>query len=97
MPDVREVYETITSQKPPAPGAFERQQKRQVRSARNKRIAAFAVAGVIALGAVALILDARTERHANRPVNEPSTPVRQPSPLLPARPTPSSSISTRAR
>jgi hypothetical protein len=50
MPDVREVYEMITKQKPPEPGALERQQKRQVRAARNSKIGAFAV--VVAIGLV---------------------------------------------
>jgi hypothetical protein len=54
MPDVREVYEMVTKQKPPEPGALERQQRRQVRSARNKRMGAFAIAAVI--GAVAIVL-----------------------------------------
>ena len=56
MPDVREVYEMITKQKPPEPGALERQQKRQVRSARNKKIGAFVVAAVIGVLAIVLIL-----------------------------------------
>jgi hypothetical protein len=56
MPDVREVYEMITQQKPPEPGALERQQKRQVRSARNKKIGALAVAAAIGVLAIVLIL-----------------------------------------
>jgi hypothetical protein len=56
MPDVREVYEMITKQKPPEPGALERQQKRQVRSARNKKVGAFAVAAAIGVVAIVLIL-----------------------------------------
>jgi hypothetical protein len=55
MPDVREVYEMVTKQKPPEPGALERQQKRQVRAARNRRYGAFAVAAVIGVVAVAVI------------------------------------------
>ena len=47
MPDVREVYEMVTKQKPPEPGALERQQKRQVRTARNRKIGAFVVAAAI--------------------------------------------------
>ena len=56
MQDVREVYEMITQQKPPEPGALERQQKRQVRSARNKKIGALAVAAAIGVLAIVLIL-----------------------------------------
>ena len=48
MPDVREAYEMITKQKRPEPGALERQQKRQVRAARSKKIGAFAVAAATA-------------------------------------------------
>jgi hypothetical protein len=56
MPDVREVYEMVTKQKPPEPGALERQQRRQVRTARNRKIGAFVVAAAIGLAAVVLIL-----------------------------------------
>ena len=56
MPDVREVYEMVTKQKPPEPGALERQQKRQVRTARNRKIGAIGVAAAIAVLAVVLIL-----------------------------------------
>jgi Tol biopolymer transport system component len=73
MPDVREAYEMITKQKPPEPGALERQQKRQVRAARNKRIAAFAVAAAIGLAAVALILETRGGQNTRTPANQPST------------------------
>jgi hypothetical protein len=72
MPDVREVYEMITKQKPPEPGALERQQKRQVRSARNKKIGAFVVAAVIALAAVVVILETRPGEDAPTPANQPS-------------------------
>jgi len=56
MPDVREVYEMVTKQKPPEPGALERQQRRQVRTARNRKIGAFVVAAAIGLVAVVLVL-----------------------------------------
>ena len=52
MPDVREVYEMVTKQKPPEPGALQRQQKRQVRTARNRKVGAFAIAAAIGLAAV---------------------------------------------
>lgn len=56
MPDVREVYEMVTKQKAPEPGALERQQKRQVRTARNRKFGAIAVAAAIGLVAAVLIL-----------------------------------------
>lgn len=77
MPDVREVYEMVTKQKPPGPGALERQQKRQVRTARNRKVAAFGVAAVIALVAAVLILvTVPGDERAATPADEP--PVAEP-------------------
>jgi Tol biopolymer transport system component len=73
MPDVREVYEMITNQKSSEPGALERQQKRQVRAARNRRIGAFAVAAAIGLAAIAVVLETRTGQDARTPTDQPST------------------------
>lgn len=67
MPDVREVYEMVTKQKQPEPGALERQQKRQVRSARNKKVAAFAVAAAIGVLAIVLILRTHPGLHTTTP------------------------------
>jgi hypothetical protein len=72
MPDVREVYEMVTKQKPPAAGALERQQKRQVRTARNRKFGAFAIAAAIGLVAVVLIVANRPEQDTTTPANEPS-------------------------
>lgn len=79
MPDVREVYEMVTKQKPPEPGALQRQQKRQVRAGRNKRIGALAVAAAIGLVAVVLIL-------ANRPTGKVETPAAAPTTVYPVDP-----------
>jgi hypothetical protein len=84
MPDVREVYEMITKPKPPEPGALERQQKRQVRAARNKKIGAFAVAAAIVVAAVVLILEIRGGQHVVRPGKTPLTPSNEPSRVIPA-------------
>jgi Tol biopolymer transport system component len=73
MPDVREVYEMITKPKQPEPGALERQQKRQVRAARNKKLGAFAVAAAIAVAAVVLILETRGGRDTGTPAHQPTT------------------------
>jgi hypothetical protein len=54
MPDVKEVYEMVTKQKPSDPGALERQRTRQIRTMRNRKIGAFAVAA--AIGAVAIVV-----------------------------------------
>jgi hypothetical protein len=59
MPDVREIYQMVTTQKPPEPGALERQQRRQVRAARNQKIGAFAVAAAIGVAAIVLFVATR--------------------------------------
>jgi hypothetical protein len=74
MPDVREVYEMVTKHKPPEPGALERQQKKQVRSARKQKIGAFAVAAAIGVAAVVVILATRGGQDAITPA-EPGTDV----------------------
>jgi hypothetical protein len=71
MSDVQEVYEMITKHKPPEPGALERQQKRPVRSARNEKIGAFAVAAAIGVTAVVLILANRGGQNTTTPLDAP--------------------------
>lgn len=65
MTDVQEVYEMVTKQKPPEPGALERQHTRQVRTARNRKVGAIAVAAAIGLAALIAVLsnvgDAETQ------------------------------------
>jgi hypothetical protein len=56
MTDVQEVYEMVTKQKPPEPGALERQHTRQVRMARNRKVGAIAVAATIGLVALIAVL-----------------------------------------
>lgn len=73
MPDAKEVYEMITKQKPPEPGALERQQKRQVRAARNKRNGAFAMAAVVVVAAIAMIMVIRPGQERTTPGNEPAS------------------------
>ena len=73
MPDVREIYDMVTTHKPPQPGALERQQRRQVRSARNQKIGAFAVAA--AIGVAAIVLFAATRGGPGMPrSNAPANP-----------------------
>lgn len=75
MPEIREVYEMITREKPSEPGALERQQRRQVRAARNRRVGGYAVAAAIGLVAGAgLILGTRAGRNATTPGEEPPVP-----------------------
>jgi hypothetical protein len=62
MPDVKEVYEMVTKQKPSDPGALERQRTRQIRTMRNRKIGAFVVVSAMAVVAVAVLLAVRDER-----------------------------------
>jgi Tol biopolymer transport system component len=51
VPDVKEIFDLITEQTPPAAGALQRQHLRQARVARNRRLGAFAlVVSMLALG-----------------------------------------------
>jgi hypothetical protein len=61
MPDVREVYEMVTKQKPSDPGALERQHTRQVRTMRNRKIGAIVVAAAIGAAAVVFAFASRTD------------------------------------
>jgi dipeptidyl aminopeptidase/acylaminoacyl peptidase len=74
MPDIREVYEMVTKQKAPEHGALERQQKRQVRTARNRKLGGFAVAAAFGVAAVvAVILGTRAGQNETTPAEEPAT------------------------
>jgi dipeptidyl aminopeptidase/acylaminoacyl peptidase len=76
MPDVREVYEMVTKQKSPEPGALERQQNRQVRTARNRKVGAFTVVVLMIVAGAALYTVTRGEGAdeglADRPTPPPS-------------------------
>jgi hypothetical protein len=69
MLDVREVYEMVTRKKPSDPGALERQRTRQIRTMRNRKIGAFAVAAAIGLAAVVLVLATRPGGDTRTPAN----------------------------
>jgi WD40 repeat protein len=66
MPDMREVYEMVTEQKPAPPGALERQRTRQVRVTRNRKAGAFAVAATL----VAVLVAVGFESLRDPPANE---------------------------
>ena len=76
MPDVKEVYELVTKQKPSDPGALERQRIRQVRTMRNRKVGAFALTAAIVVAVVVVFLGTREPGHdvtlGNQP---PATPV----------------------
>jgi Tol biopolymer transport system component len=74
MPDVKEVYEMVTKQKPPEPGALERQWGRQRRASRNRRVGVIALVAaiIVGLGAFA-IAHAPGKNHAPVSSITPST------------------------
>src|SRR5688572_5202872 len=83
MPDIREVYEMVTKQKPPETGALERQQKRQVRVARNRKIGGYAVgAGFVLVVAIAAILVTRQGENEPTPADRPPAPGTTSGPFL---------------
>ena len=78
MPDVREVFEMVTKQKPSDPGALERQHTRQIRTARNRKIGGLVVAAAV-IAAVAAILsvalgDTPPDQTAGNPSQVPANP-----------------------
>lgn len=64
MPDVREVYEMVTAQRPADTGALERQRTRQIRTARNRKVGAFVVAAAIGVAAIVSIFAIREAQDA---------------------------------
>jgi Tol biopolymer transport system component len=64
MSDVREIYELVTNQSPPRPGALDRQRRRQVRRVRNRRLAAIGGVAAIAVLLAALMFVAGEVPHA---------------------------------
>lgn len=83
MPEIREVYEMITKEKSPDPGALERQQRRHVRTARNRRVGGYALAAAIGLVAVvAVVLGTRAGRNSTTPADVPPAPATTSGPFL---------------
>jgi dipeptidyl aminopeptidase/acylaminoacyl peptidase len=73
MPDLREVYQTVTEQRPPAPGALERQRARQQRSLRNRKLGTIALSAGLVLAAILVVVLAGTDA-IDRTTDE-NTPV----------------------
>jgi hypothetical protein len=71
MPELREVFEMTTKQMEPDVDAWRHQEVRQRRSARNKRIGAFAVAAVIAAAAVTVVIVTRAAQDTVMPAGDP--------------------------
>jgi Tol biopolymer transport system component len=56
MPDLREVYDMVTEQRSPAPGALERQRDRQHRSVRNRKLGAIAMSAALVVAAILVVV-----------------------------------------
>src|SRR4029453_17520569 len=57
MPELREVYDMVTRQRPPAPGALERQRERQHMYLRNCKLGAIALSAALAVVAALFVVD----------------------------------------
>lgn len=76
MPDVREVYEMVTKQKPSDTGALERQRTRQIRTMRNRKIGAYAVAAVLfAIAAIVALNSLPGRERTDKVGDNPKVPV----------------------
>ena len=76
MPDVREVYEMVTKQKPSDTGALERQRTRQIRTMRNRKIGAYAVAAVLfAIAAIVAVNSLPGRGGTDKVGDHPKVPV----------------------
>jgi Tol biopolymer transport system component len=69
MPDMREVYDMVTRQRPPEPGGLERQWERQRRALRNRKLGAIGLSAALA-GVVALFV-----LNGSNAADQPNTPT----------------------
>lgn len=81
MPELRELYDMITEQRSPVPGALERQRDRQHRSLRNRKLGTIALSAALVVVAILVVVlagtaatdrDGRTEEPAVRPTVSPT-------------------------
>jgi hypothetical protein len=72
VPDLREVYEMVTQQKPPDPGALDRQRTRQIRTTRHRKIGTFLVVAAMGLATIALVVGTRGQPGEDAPQNPPA-------------------------
>ena len=81
MPDLREVYDSVTEQRSPAPGALERQRGRQQRYVRNRKVGTIALSAAVVIAAILVVVLAgtgitdrggRTNEPAVRPTVSPA-------------------------
>jgi hypothetical protein len=72
MAELKEVFEMTTKQMEPDQNSWNQQERRQRRTARNRKVGALVVAAAIGLAAVVLILELRPRENATTPANKPS-------------------------
>jgi hypothetical protein len=72
MAEIDEVFEMTTKQMEPDQDAWNQQERRQRRTARNRKVGALAVAGVILLAMIAAILAIRPGKDGTIPADEPT-------------------------
>ena len=73
MADLKELFENVAKQTEPDPDSWNRQERRQRRTVRNRKLGAFAVAAAIFVAAVALFVETRPGEDTTIPAN-PSPP-----------------------
>ncbi len=72
MTELNEVFEMTTKQMEPDQDSWNQQERRQRKTARNRKAGAFAVAAVIILAAIAMILAIRPGKDGTTPADEPT-------------------------
>lgn len=79
MPELREVYDRVTEQRPAGPGALDRQRERQQRSLRNRKLGTIGLSAallVVAILVVVLIGTDETDpgKRTNQPADQSALP-----------------------
>jgi Tol biopolymer transport system component len=82
MAELREVYDRVTEQRPPAPGALVRQRDRQHRSLRNRKLGTIALSAALVVAAILVVVLVGTEAtNRGKRTNEPAVqPTVSPTP-----------------
>jgi hypothetical protein len=80
MPDMKEVYEMVTQQTPPKPGALERQQREQRRRTTRRRAGVYGLVAALVIVAVVFGVSTLTGDDA-QPLIPGSTATPSPSPI----------------
>jgi hypothetical protein len=85
MPDVKEVFEMVTKQKPPDPGALERQFRAQRRRMARRKAGVYGLVAAFAIGAaiVAVGVGGGVDPTKRGPLDQPSSPTTAPGAAAP--------------